>query len=96
MTANKPLYMSFVDLEKAFDRVLVGNVQAWNRQVAGGLGPVYVHGHEKQSKNWRWIQQGVCCWSRCSPGLGPQPTSQRFYLGSSVHAPHGNCCMQVT
>ena len=49
--------MSFVDLEKAFDSNLVGNVQAWNRQVAGVPGLVYVHGREKQSKNWRWIQQ---------------------------------------
>ena len=52
LTANKPLYMSFVDLEKAFYGVLVGNVQAWNRQVAGALRPDYVHEHEKQSKNW--------------------------------------------
>ena len=53
----------------------MGNAQAWNRRVAGALGPVNVHRREKPSKSRQWIQRGVWCCSRCSPRLCPQPAS---------------------
>ena len=53
LAANKPLYMAFVDLEKAFWSSstgchLVGNAQTRNWRVAGASGPVHVQGCEKQ------------------------------------------------
>ena len=88
LTANKPLYMAFVDLEKAFDRVpgchLVGNAQAWNRRMAGALGPVHVHRREKQSKSRQWIQRGVWCCSWCSPRPCPQPASLHHCVRGSI------------
>ena len=89
LTAIKPLYMAFVDLEKAFNRVprdvyLVGNAQARNRRVAGALGPVNVHRREKQSKSRQWIQRGVWCCGRCSPRLCPQPASLHHCVRGSI------------
>ena len=60
LTANKPLYMAFVDLEKAFDRVPRDviwfamrklEIDEWLVRLV-----VHVHRHEKQSKCRQLIQ----------------------------------------
>ena len=50
---------------------VVGNAQAWNRQVIGAPGLVNVQGCRKQGKSRRWVQQGDWYSSRCSLGLRP-------------------------
>ena len=74
LAANKPLYMAFIDLEKAFDRVPRDVIWWAMRKLGidvGVSGPVHVQGCEKQGKSRRWVQPGVWCWSRCSSGLCP-------------------------
>ena len=54
-TAHKPLYMTSIDLEEAFDRIprchLKGSAQAKNRTMACALGPILLQGCEKQEKS---------------------------------------------
>ena len=65
MTANKPLYMTSIDLEEAFDQVpralchLKGSAQAKNRTMAGALGPIHLQGCEKQGKSSEEFDSGV-------------------------------------
>ena len=54
---------------------VVGNAQAWNRQVVGAPGPVHVQQCRKQGKSRRWVQRGVKCSSQCPSGLYPYPAS---------------------
>ena len=49
VAANKPLYNAFVDQEKAFNSVPVGDEQA-----AGAKGPVYVQGRRS------YVYQSIC------------------------------------
>ena len=44
---------------------VVGNAQAWNRQVVGAPGPVHVQGCKEQGKSRRWVQRGVWFSCRC-------------------------------
>ena len=73
LAANKPVYMAFVDLEKAFDRV-PRDVIWWAMRKLGiveWLVRLVQSGCEKQGKSRRWVQRGVWCWSGCSSGLCP-------------------------
>ena len=76
LAANKRLYMAFVCLEKAFDRV-PRDVIWWAKRKLG-IDEWLVHlvqsmykdvRTEKQGKSRPWVQQGVWCWSGCSSGL---------------------------
>ena len=75
LAANKLLYMAFVDLEIAFDRVprdviwwamrKVG-IDEWLVRLVQSM-----YKGEKQGKSRRWVQRGVWYWSGCSSGLWP-------------------------
>ena len=72
LAANKPLYMAFVDLEKAFDRV-PRDVIWWAMRKLGIDEWLVrlVQSMYKDVRSRRWVQQGVWCWSGCSSGLCP-------------------------
>ena len=64
MTANKPVYLTSIDLEEAFDQVprdvICGAVRKLrNRTMAGALGPVHLQGCEKQGKSCEEFDSGV-------------------------------------
>ena len=54
LAKNKKLYLAFVDLEKAFDRVtkksnLMGHAKTWHRGMDCAIRAGYVQQHQKQS-----------------------------------------------
>ena len=89
LTANKPLYMAFFDLEKAFDHVLRDDIW-WAMRKLGIdewlvclVQSMYTDVRNK-SKSRQRIQRGVWCCSRCSPRLCPQLASLHHCVRGSI------------
>ena len=87
---------------------VVGNAQAWNRQVVGSPGPVHAQGCTKQGKSRQWEQRGVWCSNQCSSGLSPYPASlhhcvrgsiqgvpYRLSMGAALHRLNYQCWVHV-
>ena len=106
MTANKPLYMAFVDLEKAFDRVPRDVI--WWAMRKLGIDEWLVRLVQSMYKDVRSrVRVGDGYIEEFDVGVGVHQGSVLspllfiivffiIYPGSSVQAVHGSCCMQMT
>ena len=80
LAANKRLYMAFIDLEKAFDRVsrkghLVGAEKTWCGGVDCATGAGDVCKCAEPCRCWWGVQCRVWSEGWCSPRISTQPTA---------------------
>ena len=80
ISANKPLYFAFVDLEKAS----VGLEEFGSGGVGCTCHPGHVYGCQKGCPCQRSVQQGVRGWSWCASGICSQPLAFHTCAGRSV------------